>query len=134
MKAALTLLAVGTLFVSPSLSALQSGGEPTNPAIRAGISESDSEMSADVQLLVARGDLRRSQLRFADAAIEYRHAADIARREGHLPSGTTWMVANVHYNAGNLVSAATALDQLATEASRVGDLAVEALAVFNSAW
>ncbi len=59
MKAALTLLAVGTLFVSPSLSALQSGGEPTNPAIRAGISESDSEMSADVQLLVARGDLRR---------------------------------------------------------------------------
>jgi hypothetical protein len=134
MKTALTLLTVGTLFVSPSLSAMQSVDEPASPAIRAGIPESDSEMSPDVQRQVARGDLLRSQLRFADAAIEYRRAADIARREGHLASGTTWMLANAHYNAGNLVSAATALDQLASEASRVGDLAVEALAVFNSAW
>jgi hypothetical protein len=80
MKTALTLLAVGTLFVSPSLSALQAGGESTSPSIRAGIPESDSEMSPDVLRLVARGDQLRSQLRFADAAVEYRHGRHRAAR------------------------------------------------------
>ena len=37
-------------------------------------------------------------------------------------------------NDNNLLGAATALDQLANEAALVGDLPVEALAIFNSAW
>ncbi len=134
MKTALSLLAVATVLIAPNLSASQTGAEPGSPAVRAGIRESDSELTPDVQLHVSRGDLLRSQLRFVDAAVEYRRAVEIARHEGHLPSGTTWMLANAYFNAGNLTAAAAALDQLATEASRVGDLAVEALAVFNSAW
>jgi hypothetical protein len=134
MKTALTLLAVATVLVTPNLAALQSGDESPGAAVRAGIQESESELSADVQMHVSRGDLLRSQLRFVDAAVEYRRAVDIARREGHLPSGTTWMLANAYFNAGNLTGAAVALDGLATEAARVGDLAVEALALFNSAW
>ena len=135
MKTALTLLAFTTILATPNLFAFQSSGaEPANPAIRAGIPESDSELTPDVMRHVSRGDQLRSQLRFDDAAAEYRRAADIARREGHLASGTTWMLANAYFNAGNLTSAAVALDQLATEAAHVGDLVVEALAVFNSAW
>jgi hypothetical protein len=136
MKTALTLLAVATILVPPNLSASQAGDDPGIPgsAVRAGIAESDSELTPDVQLHVGRGDVLRSELRFVDAAIEYRRAADLARREGHLPSGTSWMLANAYFNAGNLTGAAAALDQLANDAARVGDLAVEALAVFNSAW
>jgi ATP/maltotriose-dependent transcriptional regulator MalT len=91
-------------------------------------------MSPSVQLYVGRGDVLRSELRFADAAREYRHAADVARREGHLASGTTWMLANAYYNNGNLIDAAESLDQLASEAAQVGDLVVQALAIFNAAW
>jgi hypothetical protein len=138
MKTVLTLVAVAAVLIAPDLSArqaaLQATPEPANPAVRAGIQESANELSAEVQLHVSRGDVLRSQLRFIDAAAEYRRATEIARREGHLASGTSWMLANAYFNAGNLVSAATVLDQLATDASHVGDLAVEALAVFNSAW
>ena len=134
MKTALTLLAVVTLVVPPNLSAKQLSAEPGNPVVRAGIPESDSELTSGVKVHVQRGDLLRGELRFADAAVEYRRAADVARREGHLSSGTTWMLANAYFNDGNLFGAAAALDQLTTEAARVGDLAVEALAIFNSAW
>jgi len=58
----------------------------------------------------------------------------MARREGHLPSGTRWKLANAHYYNGNLVGAAAALDQLADEAGLVGDLEVEALAIYYAAW
>jgi hypothetical protein len=134
MKTALSIFAVATILVPPILSARQLAADPGNPVVRAGIEESESELTPDVRIHVQRGDLLRGQLRFADAALEYRRAADGARREGHLPSGTTWMLANAYFNDGNLVGAAAALDQLTTEAARVGDLAVEALALFNSAW
>lgn len=134
MKTALYLLAVTALLATPNLSALQSSAAPESPAVRAGIPESANELSADVRLHVSKGDMLRSQLRFADAAREYSRAADIARREGHLASGTTWMLANAYYNDGNLIDAAEALDQLSTEAAQVGELPVQALAMFNSAW
>ncbi len=92
MKTALTLLAVVTLVVPPNLSAKQLSAEPGSPVVRAGIAESDSELTPGVKVHVQRGDLLRSELRFADAAVEYRRAADVARREGHLSSGTTWML------------------------------------------
>lgn len=133
-KTALTLLAVTAILATSNLSALQSAAEPESPVVRAGIPESVNELTPDVRLYVSKGDMLRSQLRFSDAAREYRRAADIARRAGHLASGTTWMLANAYYNAGNLIDAAEVLDQLTTEASQVGELSVQALAMFNSAW
>jgi tetratricopeptide (TPR) repeat protein len=134
MKTALSLLAVTAILATPNLSALQSSAAPESPAVRAGIPESANELSADVRVHVSKGDMLRSQLRFSEAAREYSRAADIARREGHLASGTTWMLANAYYNDGNLIDAAEALDRLATEAAQVGELPVQALAMFNSAW
>jgi len=87
-----------------------------------------------VQRHVGRGDELSNQLRFTAAAVEYRRAAEIARREGHLPSWTTWKLANAYFNGDNLTGAANALDQLANEAADVGDLPVQALAIFNAAW
>jgi hypothetical protein len=127
MRTALALLAAATVLVTPNLFGAQS-------VTRTDIHESQGELTADVQLHMSRGDASSSQLRFATAAREYRLAADIARREGHLPSGTTWKLANAYFNDENLLSAAAALDQLATDAALIGDLPVEALAIFNSAW
>jgi hypothetical protein len=45
---ALTLLAVAAVLVAPNLSAMQSVAEPETLAIRAGIPESDSELTPDV--------------------------------------------------------------------------------------
>jgi hypothetical protein len=134
MKTALTLLAVVTVLAAPPLSALQSGTEPVSPVVRAGIPESDGELSPEVQLYVGRGNELSSQLRFDAAAREYRRAADVSRREGHLASGTSWLLASAYYYDGNLPEAAAALDQLANDAALVGDLAAEALAIYNSAW
>src|SRR5207249_10111882 len=92
------------------------------------------ELSPDVQLYVGLGDELTSRLRYDAAAREYTRAADIARREGHLASGTMWMLATAHYYNGNLVGAAAALDQLTDEAARVGDLEVEALSIYYAAW
>jgi hypothetical protein len=134
MKTALALLAVATAVLAPDSSAAQSGTDPAATVVRASLKESDGEVSADVRRHLDRGDVLSSQLRFAAAAREYQQAADLARREGHLPSWTTWKLANAHYNNSNLIPAAVALDQLATEASLVGDLAVQALALYNAAW
>jgi hypothetical protein len=134
MRTALTLLAVTTAFFAPSRSASQSGVEPASAVARSSIQESEGELSTDVLRHLDRGDQLSNRLNFAAAAREYRRAADIARREKHLPSWTTWKLANAHFNDNNLSGAAIALDQLADEAALVGDLPVEALAIFNSAW
>jgi hypothetical protein len=126
MKTATYLFAVTTFLAAPSLSATQ--------AIVSGIQASAGELSPEVQLYVGRGDELAGRLGFDAAAREYARAADIARREGHLASGTTWMLATAHYYNGNLVGAAAALDQLTDEAARVGDLEVEALSIYYAAW
>src|SRR5882724_1001566 len=127
MKTATYLLAVATFLVAPSLSATQS-------PIVSGIQASAAEISPDVQLYVGLGDELAGRLRFDAAAHEYARAADIARREGHLASGTTWMLATAQFYNGNLVGAAAALDQLTDEAALVGDLEVEALSIYYAAW
>ena len=127
MKTAVGLLAVATFLVAPSLSATQS-------AIVSGIQASAGELSPEVQLYVGLGDELAGRLRYDAAAREYARAADVARGEGHLASGTTWMLATAHYYTGNLVGAAAALDQLTDEAARVGDLEVEALSIYYAAW
>ncbi len=132
MKTALSLVAVATLLIAPNLSALQSAAP--DPAVLPGIQASAGELSPDVQLYMGRGDELSSHLRYDPAAREYARAADVARREGHLPSGTRWKLANAHYYNGNLVGAAAALDQLADEAGLVGDLEGEALALYYAAW
>ena len=127
MKTATYFFAVATFLVAPSLSATQS-------AIVSGIQASAGELSPDVQLYMGRGDELSNHLRYDAAAREYARAADVARREGHLPSGTRWKLANAHYYNGNLVGAAAALDKLADEAGLVGDLEVEALSIYYAAW
>ena len=134
MKTALKLLAVAAVFLTPRPSAAQSVAIPESPAGPIAIQESDGELSSDVRLYVGRGDELTRRLRFDAAAQEYRRAADVARREGHLASGTTWKVATAYFYDGNLVAAACALDQLANEAALVGDLKIEALAIYYAAW
>jgi len=127
MKTATYLLAVATFLVTPSLSATQSSA-PT------GIQASAGELSPEVQLSIGRGDELTGRLRYDAAVREYARAADIARREGHLASGTSWRLASAHYYNGNLVGAAAAMDQLTAEAALVGDLEVEALSIYYAAW
>jgi hypothetical protein len=125
MKTALSFLAVATILVAPNLSATQSN---------AAIQESAGEISPEVQLYVGRADESLSRLNYGAAARDYRKAADVARGEGHLPSATSWMLATALYNGGDLVGAATVLDGLANESALVGDLEVEALSIYYSAW
>lgn len=134
MKTALKLLAVAAVFLAPRPSAAQAVATPETSAGPIAIQESDGELSSEVRLLVVRGDEMSNRLRFDAAAQEYRRAADVARREGHLASGTTWKTATAYFYDGNLAAAAGVLDQLANEASLVGDLQVEALALYYSAW
>jgi hypothetical protein len=134
MKTALSLLAVATFLVAPSLSATRSSAQSDSPAALHGIQESVGELSPEVQLHVGRGDEWTSHLNYGAAARDYRKAANVARREGHLPSATTWKLATALYYDGNLVGAATVLDQLANEAALVGDLEVEALSIYYAAW
>src|SRR5687768_1514043 len=124
---ALSFLAVATILVAPNLSATQS-------AVPNGIQESLGELSPAVQFYVARGDESTNRLEFDAAARDYRRAAEVARSEGHLPSSTTWKLANALYYDGKLVGGAAVLDQLANEAAHVGDLEVEALALYYAAW
>ncbi|HSD31632.1 MAG TPA: hypothetical protein VLB49_06960 [Gemmatimonadales bacterium] len=102
--------------------------------IRPGIPASDSELTPLVQARVVRGDALTGMRRFTAAVLEYRGAAEIARREGHLPSFTLWHLASAYYYQGDPQRAAAVLEQLSAEAARHGDLAVQALALFNAAW
>ena len=126
MKTATYLLAVATFLAAPSLSATQT--------LVSGIQASAGELSPEVELYIGRGDALIGAVRYDAAAREYGRAADVARREGHLPSGTTWKLVMAHYNNGNLVGAAAALDQLTADAALVGDLEVEALSIYYAAW
>lgn len=113
-------------------SALSASGRST--VIRPGIPASDSELTPAVQPRVTRGDALTGMRRFTAAVHEYRLAADIVRREGHLPSFTLWHLASAYYYQGDPQRAAVVLEQLSAEAAQRGDLAVQALALFNAAW
>lgn len=134
MKTALKFLAVAAVFLAPRPSPAQAVATPETSAGPIAIQESDGELSSQVRLIVARGDEMTKHLRFDAAAQEYRRAADVARREKHLASGTTWKAATAYFTDGNMVAAAGLLDQLADDAARVGDLQVEALSIYYSAW
>jgi hypothetical protein len=121
----------------PHLSARESGSATTLPvgfATRSGVPASDGELTPVVWTIVARGDALTGARLYAAAEREYRLAAEIVRQQGHLPSFTLWHLACTLYYEGNPQGAAAVLDELSTEAQRSGDLAVEALAMFNSAW
>lgn len=102
--------------------------------IRPGIPASDGELSPMVQAQVARGDALTGMRRYVEAVRAYHGAAEIARREGHLPSFSLWHAASAYYYQGDPQRAAVALEQLSAEAARFGDVAVQALALFNAAW
>lgn len=133
MQTALRLVAVAAVLVVPTLSA-QALTDPQDSAVRDDIQQSDGEITPGVQLYIGRGDELSNRLRFDAAAREYARAAEVARREGHLPSFTSWKVATAYFYDGNLIGGAAALDQLASEAALVGDLRVEALAIYYAAW
>jgi len=121
----------------PSLAARQSASAAApvaDFAIRSGVPASPGELTPEVRDIVAHGDVLTGGRHYAAAEQEYRHAARIARRQGHLPSYTLWHLACALYYAGNPQDAAAVLDQLSAEAQHSGDLAVEVLAQFNSAW
>lgn len=132
---AAAFLGITTGLLPPRLHAQQSAVPVTREtAIRPGIPASDGELSTVVQALVTRGDELTGMRRFIAAQRQYRSAAEIARRQGHLPSFTLWHLASAYYYQGDNQRAATVLEQLAAEAARCGDLAVEALALYNAAW
>lgn len=128
------LVGISTLcsVLPPSLPALQTP-EPTME-IRPGIPASDGELSKAVWDHVTLGNELTGKRRYAEAEREFRSAATIARREGHLPSKSLWHLACAYYYAGNNPAAVGVLDELRREAARFGDLRVEALAIFNAAW
>ena len=134
MKTAMLIPLIVTTLLGLNLGAQTIGAKTDSSEIRPGIPVSDGELSPAVLAHVRRGDALRSGLRFVAAQQEYRLAAETARREGHLPSRTMWLLANAHYNAGDPRGAAAVLDQLSAEAARVGDVAVQALAIYNAAW
>ena len=99
-----------------------------------GIPASEGELSPAVRARIDRGDGKTGTVTFAQAAEQYRAAAEIARQEGHLPSLAMWRLANTWFHDGQLNRAARVLDQLADEAARAGDLPVQVLALYYSAW
>src|SRR6267143_145947 len=111
MKTALGLLGFATLRLGPTHSSAPASAQSDNPAVLPGLQASAGELSPEVQLYIGRGDELSNHLRYNAAAREYARSADMARREGHLASGTSWKLANAHYYNGNLVGAAAALDQ-----------------------
>lgn len=138
---AVASLGLTTGLLPPRLHGLQSGAPIEVPSpviatsvIRPGIPASDGELTAVVQPLISRGDMLTGMQRFTEAQREYRQAAAIARQQGHLPSFTLWHLAGCYYYQGDSRRAADVMKQLADEAATSGDLAVEALALFNSAW
>jgi hypothetical protein len=134
MKTQILIFCMITALSGSHLRASQAGGDGSKSEIRPGIPVSEGELTSAVQLHVKRGDALRASLLFTEAQREYRQAVEIARREGHLPSRTMWLLANAYYNGGDVRGAATVLDQLANEAASVGDVAVQAIAIYNAAW
>lgn len=128
----------GIAVVLPAaLSARQSGGvgmPVADIAIRSGLPASDSELTPRVQAIVDHGDALTGARHYTAAEREYHRAAAIVRGQGHLPSYTLWHLACALYYEGDPEGAAAVLDQLTSEAQRYGDIAVQAVALFNSAW
>jgi hypothetical protein len=129
-------LGLTTGLLPPLLSAQQSATSVSvrSGLIRPGIPASDGELTPAVQARVVRGDALTGMRRFVAAQREYRQAVEIAHRQGHLPSFTLWHLASTYYYQGDPQRAAAVLEQLAAEAAQCGDLAVQALALFNAAW
>jgi tetratricopeptide (TPR) repeat protein len=102
--------------------------------VRPGIPASAGELTTEVQRRLTRGNELTAQRRYAEAQAEFRAAATVARRQGHLPSRSLWHLACAYYYQGDNLGAVNALDELRRDAARFGDLRVEALALFNAAW
>jgi tetratricopeptide (TPR) repeat protein len=125
-------LAIGLAVLPQTLPATQISG-PTME-VRPGIPASEGELTSAVQEHVTRGDVLTGLRRYGEAQQEFRSAAAIARREGHLASRSLWHLACAFYYEGDIARAVATLDELRREAVRFGDLRVEALALFNAAW
>jgi len=129
------LLGFATRLLPAQLSVAVPAPTPIGIAeLRPGIPASDGELTPAVRAFVTRGDSLTGLQRYTEAVVAYRHAAQVARAEGHLPSLTMWHLASAHFYGGDPRRAAQVLDELRIEAAGFGDLAVEAVALYNAAW
>jgi hypothetical protein len=101
---------------------------------QSGIPASDGELTPAVRARIDRGDGRSGSVTASEAAQQYQAAVEIARQEGHLPSLSMWRLANTFFHDGQFTRSTRVLDDLANEAARAGDLKVQALAIYYSAW
>ena len=131
MKYRIAFLAMAlTLFAERTFA--QSVSTPVSRAAlaAAGIPASAGELTVGVQALLRSADQTGGPggVRFC------REAVKMARQEHHLPSFTSWRLANRYFADGDTLRAISVLDGLANEAAAQGDIGVEALAIHYSAW
>ena len=90
--------------------------------------------SAEAQQQIDKGDERAAERRYASARSYYRKAVELTRAEGLVADVALRRVANTFYFQGKYNSAATALQELARDASEAGELELEAWALADAAW
>ena len=102
----------------------------TREQLSAGIPPSDGELTAAVQAYISRAATAGG----AKSVALFREAVKTARQQGHLPSFSSWRLANQYFADSDAVRAGGVLDDLAKEAAERGDLGVQALAIHYAAW
>ncbi|MGD8699158.1 MAG: hypothetical protein PVJ43_07705 [Gemmatimonadales bacterium] len=122
--AAVTLLAIAA---TPELQAVQSADDT---AVKAPATELDIK----VQKLMDKGDALGAEGKWGTARRYYKLAADLERKQGHLPSAAMRRIANSYYYQDRFQSAGRTLEQLAKESAAFGELRCEAWALADAAW
>lgn len=127
---------IGIAFLTVALTCLagrgftQTGSTAAAAGLRSGIPASDGELTTGVVAFIENAN----QIGSSQAVSLYRAAVKLARAEGHLPSFTSWRLSNRYFADGDTIRAARVLDDLAKEAAEQGDIGIQALATFYSAW
>lgn len=122
--ATVTLL---TIAATPELQAVQSVDDT---AVKAPATELDIK----IQKLMEKGDALGAEGKWGTARRYYKLAADLERKQGHLPSAAMRRIANSYYYQDRFQSAGKILEQLAKESAAFGELRCEAWALADAAW
>lgn len=124
LLAAVTLLAIA---VTPELQAVQSADD-------AAVKAQATDLDVKIQNLIEKGDALGAQGKWGTARRYYKLAADLERKQGHLPSAALRRIANSFYYQDRFQSAGKILEQLAEESAAYGELRCEAWALADAAW
>lgn len=92
------------------------------------------DLRADVLMHIQHGDKLITERKYTAARREYGLAADLIRGDGEFPTDALRRIAVSYYFEGKYQNAVSALDELAREAARSGDLATQAWALADAAW